>query len=204
MKIYHKVYFPDDTNERFEMESSTRAVDFCQQIATKLKLTSSEGFSLFVKIADKVCFWIFWNGLEIFFIAPCFKKSNQDSISGQKVLWVSLGPRKKLTTNSWLVARFSIYRITERGLCILGFLRNLTSSRILGWEMAILRFPESPSPPHLTTQLKSITFPSRWSAFRRLTSFSTSWDIWSNGWRKRDLCHRGMVRLISLHDGSLM
>ena len=35
------------------MESSTRAKDFSQNIANKLALKSLEGFSLFVKIADK-------------------------------------------------------------------------------------------------------------------------------------------------------
>ena len=39
--------------QAFEVESSTRAKDFCQQIASKLQLRSAEGFSLFVKIADK-------------------------------------------------------------------------------------------------------------------------------------------------------
>ncbi|XP_046338016.2 myosin-VIIa-like isoform X1 [Haliotis rufescens] len=53
-QILHKVYFPDDTDEAFEVESSTRAKDFCQNIANKLALRSAEGFSLFVKIADKV------------------------------------------------------------------------------------------------------------------------------------------------------
>ncbi|XP_046402414.1 myosin-VIIa-like isoform X2 [Ischnura elegans] len=53
-QIFHKVYFPDDTDEAFEVDSSTRAKDFCQNVATRLKLRSSEGFSLFVKIADKV------------------------------------------------------------------------------------------------------------------------------------------------------
>ncbi|KAL5004977.1 hypothetical protein ScPMuIL_018433 [Solemya velum] len=53
-QILHKVYFPDDSDEAFEVQSSTRAKDFCQNIATKLRLASSEGFSLFVKISDKV------------------------------------------------------------------------------------------------------------------------------------------------------
>lgn len=53
-QIYHKVYFPDDTSEAFEVDSSTRAKDFCRNIAERLKLQSSEGFSLFVKILDKV------------------------------------------------------------------------------------------------------------------------------------------------------
>uniref|UniRef100_A0A8C2WXG6 Myosin VIIAa n=1 Tax=Cyclopterus lumpus TaxID=8103 RepID=A0A8C2WXG6_CYCLU len=53
-QIFHKVYFPDDTDEAFEVESSTKAKDFCQNIATRLLLKSPEGFSLFVKISDKV------------------------------------------------------------------------------------------------------------------------------------------------------
>uniref|UniRef100_A0A7N9AKF9 Myosin VIIAa n=1 Tax=Mastacembelus armatus TaxID=205130 RepID=A0A7N9AKF9_9TELE len=48
-QIFHKVYFPDDTDE-----SGTKAKDFCQNISTRLLLKSAEGFSLFVKISDKV------------------------------------------------------------------------------------------------------------------------------------------------------
>ncbi|KAG2456572.1 MYO7A protein, partial [Polypterus senegalus] len=53
-QIFHKVYFPDDTDEAFEVESSTKAKDFCQNISGRLLLKSSDGFSLFVKISDKV------------------------------------------------------------------------------------------------------------------------------------------------------
>uniref|UniRef100_A0A674E6L9 Unconventional myosin-VIIa-like n=1 Tax=Salmo trutta TaxID=8032 RepID=A0A674E6L9_SALTR len=53
-QIFHKVYFPDDTDEAFEVESSTKAKDFCLNISGRLLLKSSEGFSLFVKITDKV------------------------------------------------------------------------------------------------------------------------------------------------------
>ena len=53
-QIFHKVYFPDDTDEAFEVDSSTKAKDFCHNISQRLNLRSSEGFSLFVKIADKV------------------------------------------------------------------------------------------------------------------------------------------------------
>ena len=38
----------------FEVDSSTRSKDFCASIAERLGLWSSEGFSLFVKITDKV------------------------------------------------------------------------------------------------------------------------------------------------------
>uniref|UniRef100_A0A672Z2N9 Myosin VIIAb n=1 Tax=Sphaeramia orbicularis TaxID=375764 RepID=A0A672Z2N9_9TELE len=51
-QIFHKVYFPDDTDE--VMESSTKAKDFCHNISGRLMFKSSEGFSLFVKITDKV------------------------------------------------------------------------------------------------------------------------------------------------------
>lgn len=54
MQIYHKVYFPDDTDEAFEVDSSIKAKDLCEQIASRLQLKNNDGFSLFVKIADKV------------------------------------------------------------------------------------------------------------------------------------------------------
>jgi myosin-7 len=54
VSIYHKVYFPDDSDQAFEVESSTRAKDFCTAIGERLGLEGVEGFSLFVKIADKV------------------------------------------------------------------------------------------------------------------------------------------------------
>ena len=53
-QIFHKVYFPDDTDEAFEVDSSTRAKDFCREISERLQLKSYRGFSLFVKITDKV------------------------------------------------------------------------------------------------------------------------------------------------------
>ncbi|XP_070605585.1 unconventional myosin-VIIa isoform X3 [Erythrolamprus reginae] len=53
-QIFHKVYFPDDTDEAFEVESGTKAKDFCHSISKRLHLKSSEGFSLFIKISDKV------------------------------------------------------------------------------------------------------------------------------------------------------
>lgn len=53
--IYHKVVFPDESDPHsFEVDSGTRAKDFCASIGTRLQLKSVEGFSLFVKISDKV------------------------------------------------------------------------------------------------------------------------------------------------------
>ncbi|XP_076323728.1 myosin-VIIa-like isoform X2 [Tachypleus tridentatus] len=53
-QIFHRVYFPDDSDEALEVDSSTRAKDLCYNISVRLNLRSDEGFSLFVKIADKV------------------------------------------------------------------------------------------------------------------------------------------------------
>ncbi|XP_052868505.1 myosin-VIIa-like [Anopheles cruzii] len=54
VEIYHKVYFPDDTDEAFQIESSTKAKDLMQAITRRLELKSGEGFSLFIKVMDKV------------------------------------------------------------------------------------------------------------------------------------------------------
>ncbi len=40
--------------QAFEVESSTKAKDFCLNISSRLLLKSPDGFSLFVKISDKV------------------------------------------------------------------------------------------------------------------------------------------------------
>lgn len=54
LQIFHKIYFPNDTDEAFEVHSSTKADDLCEVIAERMRLKSSDGFSLFVKISDKV------------------------------------------------------------------------------------------------------------------------------------------------------
>ncbi|KAB0790860.1 hypothetical protein PPYR_14947 [Photinus pyralis] len=54
MEIYHKIYFPDDTDEAVEIDSLTKAGDICSVLASRLQLISSDGFSLFVMIGDKV------------------------------------------------------------------------------------------------------------------------------------------------------
>nr|XP_056706311.1 unconventional myosin-VIIb [Euleptes europaea] len=53
-KISHQVYFPNDTEQVFQVGTHTKVRTLCQTIASKLELSSWEGFSLFVKIADKV------------------------------------------------------------------------------------------------------------------------------------------------------
>merc|ERR1719429_668108 len=53
-QIYHKVYFPDETDEAFIVKSSTRGGNLVKTIAGRLKMKSHEGFSLFIKMGDKV------------------------------------------------------------------------------------------------------------------------------------------------------
>ncbi|XP_015109747.1 myosin-VIIa [Diachasma alloeum] len=54
LQIFHRIYFPNDTDEAFEVHSSTKAADICEEIAERMQLRSCDGFSLFVKISDKV------------------------------------------------------------------------------------------------------------------------------------------------------
>ncbi|XP_053842613.1 unconventional myosin-VIIb isoform X1 [Vidua macroura] len=53
-KISHKICFPNETELTFDVGTNTKIQTLCQNIASKLQLHSWEGFSLFVKIADKV------------------------------------------------------------------------------------------------------------------------------------------------------
>jgi myosin VIIa len=54
LQIFHKMYYPDDTNEALQIESSTKAKDLIEEISKNFKLKSNEGFCLFVKIKKKV------------------------------------------------------------------------------------------------------------------------------------------------------
>ncbi|XP_077344538.1 unconventional myosin-VIIb [Lithobates pipiens] len=53
-KIFHKVLLPNDTEETIEARTNTKVREVCQTISSKLQLNSWEGFSIFLKIGDKV------------------------------------------------------------------------------------------------------------------------------------------------------
>ncbi|XP_054452712.1 unconventional myosin-VIIa-like [Anoplopoma fimbria] len=53
-QIFHKVHFPNDTSDIFEVKSTTTIKDLCYSIAFQLKLSSPEGYGLYLKTASKV------------------------------------------------------------------------------------------------------------------------------------------------------
>ncbi|RDD41603.1 Myosin-VIIa [Trichoplax sp. H2] len=53
IKLMHKIYFPDESYHAFDISSSIKARDLCQAIIARMQLTSGNGFSLFVRMADK-------------------------------------------------------------------------------------------------------------------------------------------------------
>ncbi|XP_002001580.4 myosin-VIIa [Drosophila mojavensis] len=54
LHIYHKIYFPDDTVEAFEIESHTRGAALITTIAQRLELKSQLGFSIFLKMGERI------------------------------------------------------------------------------------------------------------------------------------------------------
>ncbi|TRY91722.1 hypothetical protein DNTS_018969 [Danionella cerebrum] len=53
-QIFHKVHFPNDSSDIFEVTATTRIKDLCRNIAKALQLSSPEGYCLFVKTTSKV------------------------------------------------------------------------------------------------------------------------------------------------------
>ncbi|KAK9869439.1 hypothetical protein WA026_003194 [Henosepilachna vigintioctopunctata] len=58
LQIFHKIYFPNDTDEAFEVDSVTRASDLCKAAADRLELQSTDGFSLVVYFSGNKLFSI--------------------------------------------------------------------------------------------------------------------------------------------------
>ncbi|XP_072297186.1 unconventional myosin-VIIb-like [Eucyclogobius newberryi] len=52
-QIFHKVHFPNETDDIFEVSSTTTIKDLCQSIACQLKLLSADGYGLYLKTVNK-------------------------------------------------------------------------------------------------------------------------------------------------------
>uniref|UniRef100_A0A3Q1HJF5 Myosin VIIBb n=1 Tax=Anabas testudineus TaxID=64144 RepID=A0A3Q1HJF5_ANATE len=53
-QIFHKVHFPNDSNDIFEVTSTTTIKDLRCSIASQLRLTSADGYGLYLKTPNKV------------------------------------------------------------------------------------------------------------------------------------------------------
>uniref|UniRef100_G3VGC0 Myosin VIIB n=2 Tax=Sarcophilus harrisii TaxID=9305 RepID=G3VGC0_SARHA len=113
-RICHKVYFPNDTDEIFEVGTNTKVQDLCQNISTQLQLNSWEGCSLFVKISDKV---ISQNEKDFFFdslrqVSDWIKKTKPTKegatvtltyhVYFMRKLWLNVSPGKDLNADTIL------------------------------------------------------------------------------------------------------
>ncbi|XP_052660758.1 unconventional myosin-VIIb isoform X2 [Harpia harpyja] len=111
-KISHKICFPNETEQTFDVGTNTKIRTLCQNIASKLQLSSWEGFSLFVKIADKV---ISQNEADYFFDSlrqvTDWNRRNKPGKDGaamsvayevyfMRKLWLNVTPGKDLKADS--------------------------------------------------------------------------------------------------------
>ncbi|NXM41848.1 MYO7A protein, partial [Gymnorhina tibicen] len=111
-KISHKICFPNETEQTFDVGTNTKIRTLCQNIASKLQLNSWEGFSLFVKIADKV---ISQNEADYFFDSlrqvTDWNRRNKPGKDGaalsvayevyfMRKLWLNVSPGKDLKADT--------------------------------------------------------------------------------------------------------
>uniref|UniRef100_A0A8C3DKK5 Myosin VIIB n=1 Tax=Corvus moneduloides TaxID=1196302 RepID=A0A8C3DKK5_CORMO len=111
-KISHKICFPNETEQTFDVGTNTKIRTLCQNIASKLQLNSWEGFSLFVKIADKV---ISQNEADYFFDSlrqvTDWNRRNKPGKDGaalsvayevyfMRKLWLNVAPGKDLKADT--------------------------------------------------------------------------------------------------------
>uniref|UniRef100_A0A3B4TMB3 Unconventional myosin-VIIa-like n=1 Tax=Seriola dumerili TaxID=41447 RepID=A0A3B4TMB3_SERDU len=52
--IFHKVHFPNDTSDIFEVTSTTTMRDLCSSIASHLNLSSADGYGFYLKTTNKI------------------------------------------------------------------------------------------------------------------------------------------------------
>ncbi|KAM4695270.1 unconventional myosin-VIIb [Discoglossus pictus] len=106
-KIYHKFYFPNETEEVFEVGTNTKVRVICENISEKLQLRSWDGFSIFIKIADKV---ISMNNQDFFYDSlrqlNDYIRTNRPAVAApafssfqlyfMRKLWMNVQPGKDL------------------------------------------------------------------------------------------------------------
>uniref|UniRef100_A0A673HGU3 Unconventional myosin-VIIa-like n=1 Tax=Sinocyclocheilus rhinocerous TaxID=307959 RepID=A0A673HGU3_9TELE len=107
-QIFHKVHFPNDTSEIFEVTTTTKIKDLCRNIAKDLRLSSSDGYSLFVKtstkVSDMISFKYFFDNLRQLTDVVKKGKKVKEAIVPYLVLfmrklWFNVIPGKDLTAD---------------------------------------------------------------------------------------------------------
>ncbi|XP_042284103.1 unconventional myosin-VIIb-like [Thunnus maccoyii] len=53
-QIFHKIHLPNDSNDIYEVTSTTTIKDLCCTIASELRLSSADGYGLYLKTPNKV------------------------------------------------------------------------------------------------------------------------------------------------------
>ncbi|XP_071348422.1 unconventional myosin-VIIa-like isoform X2 [Trachinotus anak] len=104
--IFHKVHFPNDTSDIFEVTSTTTMRDLCSSVAAHLNLSSADGYGLYLKTSKKVTSLdeqkYFFDSLRQTSDAPKrakrVKESNQANVPYlvilKRKLWFNVSPGK--------------------------------------------------------------------------------------------------------------
>ncbi|XP_072547051.1 unconventional myosin-VIIb [Salminus brasiliensis] len=110
-QIFHKVHFPNDTAEIFEVTTTTRIRDLCRSIGSYLELSSVDGYAFFVKTPNKMVSMndqqYFFDNLKQHTDAPKKgRKAKEGTTTGvpylvllMRKLWFNVIPGKDVTAD---------------------------------------------------------------------------------------------------------
>nr|XP_061795835.1 unconventional myosin-VIIa-like [Nerophis lumbriciformis] len=95
-QIFHKIHFPNDTNDIYEVASTTTIQELCYSIASQLKLSSPVGYGLYLKTPSKM---LCLDEEEYFF--DSLREASDISKKGKKVREVNLAYGLILKRKLW-------------------------------------------------------------------------------------------------------
>uniref|UniRef100_A0A8C7HUF8 Unconventional myosin-VIIb n=1 Tax=Oncorhynchus kisutch TaxID=8019 RepID=A0A8C7HUF8_ONCKI len=104
-QIFHKIHFPNDSTELFEVTSTTRIRDLVRNIAYKLILASADGYGLFMKTPNKVNFKSLsqlFGEIKKHFQGHCFSGAPATMpylVIFMRKLWFNVTPGRDLTAD---------------------------------------------------------------------------------------------------------
>uniref|UniRef100_A0AAQ4PVW2 Myosin VIIBb n=1 Tax=Gasterosteus aculeatus aculeatus TaxID=481459 RepID=A0AAQ4PVW2_GASAC len=107
-QIFHKIHFPNDTSDIFEVKSTSTIETLCRSIAIKLKVSSAEGYGLYLKTPNKLVSMeeqnYFFDSLRQTSEAPKKAKKVKEAMAPYRVifkrkLWFNVSPGKDLVAD---------------------------------------------------------------------------------------------------------